>query len=109
MTVTTAPPILQTEQADVHTDISSQMVEGMPVEGTTGRNFQELLRIVPGAGLPAETNSQAGNPQRAINANINGQSNQGIDWRIDGVQDAYPWFPPTWLMFRPRMRSRARR
>src|ERR1700759_1769203 len=46
-----------------------------------------------GAGLTAETNSLAGNPQRAINTNINGLSNQGVNTRIDGVQDAYPWLP----------------
>lgn len=91
--VTTQAPILQTDTADVHTDISSQQIEDLPVFGSQGRNFQSLLIVVPGAGLPAETNSQAGNPQRAINANINGQSNQSIDWRIDGVQDAYPWLP----------------
>lgn len=91
--VTTQAPILQTDTADVHTDISAQQIENLPVFGSQGRNFQSLLIVVPGAGLPAETNSQAGNPQRAINANINGQSNQSIDWRIDGVQDAYPWLP----------------
>jgi hypothetical protein len=61
--------------------------------GSQGRNYQSLLRIIPGAGLPAETNSTAGNPQRAINANINGQSNQSINNRIDGAQNAYPWLP----------------
>ncbi|HLJ79158.1 MAG TPA: carboxypeptidase regulatory-like domain-containing protein, partial [Acidobacteriaceae bacterium] len=91
--VTTQAPILQTDNADVHTDITSQQIENLPTFGSQGRNFQSLLIVVPGAGLPAETNSQAGNPQRAINANINGQSNQSIDWRIDGVQDAYPWLP----------------
>jgi hypothetical protein len=52
-----------------------------------------LLRTVPGAGLTAETNSLAGNPQRAINTNVNGLSNQGVNTRLDGVQDAYPWLP----------------
>src|ERR1700745_2932042 len=61
--------------------------------GSQGRNFQSLLRTVPGAGLTAETNSLAANPQRAINTNVNGQSSQGINTRIDGAQDAYPWLP----------------
>ncbi len=93
VTVTTVPPILQTEKADVHTDISSVEVENLPIMGSQGGNEQELLRVIPGAGLPDETNSLAGNPQRSINANVNGQSEQGINWRIDGVPDAYPWLP----------------
>ena len=28
-----------------------------------------------------------------MNTNVNGQSNQGVNTRIDGVQDAYPWLP----------------
>src|SRR5215467_2184110 len=93
VTVTTAPPLLQTDKADVHTDLSSQQVENLPTAGSQGRNFQSLLRIIPGVGLTAETNSLAGNPQRSINANVNGQSNQSINTRIDGAQDGYPWLP----------------
>jgi hypothetical protein len=40
-----------------------------------------------------ESNSAGGNPQRAMTANVNGQSSQGNNTRIDGVQDAYPWLP----------------
>ncbi len=93
VTVTTEAPLLQTDKADVHTDITSQQINNLPIMGSQGANFQSLLRTIPGAGLTAETNSLAGNPQRAINTNINGLSNQGINTRIDGVQDAYPWLP----------------
>ena len=93
VTVTAEAPVLQTDKADVHTDLTANEVSNLPTMGTAGRNFQSLLRIIPGAGLTAETNSQAGNPQRAINTNVNGQSNQGVNTRIDGAQDAYPWLP----------------
>jgi outer membrane receptor protein involved in Fe transport len=93
VTVTTEPPLLQTDKADVHTDITAQEIENLPIMGSQGANFQELLRTVPGTGLTAETNSLAGNPQRAINTNVNGVSNQGVNTRIDGAQDAYPWLP----------------
>lgn len=93
VTVTTEAPLLQTDKGDVHTDLTSQQIEDLPTAGSQGRNFQSLLRTIPGAGLTAETNSLAGNPQRAINTNMNGQSNQGVNTRIDGVQDAYPWLP----------------
>ena len=93
VTVTTEAPLLQTDKSDVHTDLTSQQILDLPTMGSQGRNFQSLLRTIPGAGLTAETNSLAGNPQRAINTNVNGQSNQGVNTRVDGVQDAYPWLP----------------
>jgi hypothetical protein len=93
VTVTTEAPLMQTDKADVHTDITSHQIENLPIMGSQGANFQELLRTIPGAGLTAETNSLAGNPQRAINTNVNGLSNQGINTRIDGAQDGYPWLP----------------
>ena len=82
VTVTTEAPLLQTDKGDVHADLTSQQIQDLPTAGTQGRNFQSLLRTIPGAGLTAETNSLAGNPQRAINTNVNGQSNQGVNTRI---------------------------
>jgi len=91
--VTGEAPLLQTDKADVHTDISAAQVADLPTSGTQGRNFQSLLKVIPGAGIATETNSLGGNPQRAINTNVNGQSNQSVNTRIDGAQDAYPWLP----------------
>lgn len=93
VTVTGEAPLLQTDKSDVHQNLSAQEVDNLPSAGTQGRNFQSLLQLVPGAGLTTETNSLAGNPERAMNTNVNGQSNQGINTRIDGAQDAYPWLP----------------
>ena len=93
VTVTTAAPLLQTETANVQTEITTRQLQYLPIMGSQGANFQSVLRTIPGAGLTAETNSLAGNPQRAINTNVNGVSNQGVNTRIDGVQDAYPWLP----------------
>ncbi|HTX75804.1 MAG TPA: TonB-dependent receptor [Terracidiphilus sp.] len=93
VTVTTAAPLLQTETAVVQTNITTRQIENLPIFGTEGANFQSLLREIPGSGLTSETNSTAGNPQRAINTNFNGQSYQAIDTRIDGVLDAYPYLP----------------
>jgi len=93
VTVTTEAPLLQTDKADVHTDLTARQIDSLPDAGSQGRNFQSLLRLIPGTGLTAETNSLAGNPQRAINTNVNGQSNQTNNTRIDGAQDAYVWLP----------------
>lgn len=93
VTVTSAPPELQTQEADVHTNISTAMLQQMPSVSSEGKNFQDLLRIVPGSTIPLESNSAAGNPARAMTSNVNGQSTQGNDTRIDGILDAYPWLP----------------
>jgi hypothetical protein len=93
VTVTAAPPELQTDRADVHTDISTEELQQLPSIGSEGKSFQDLLRIVPGATLPAENNSAAGNPARAMTSNVNGMSSQGNNTRIDGILDAYPWLP----------------
>jgi hypothetical protein len=93
ITVTTEAPLLQTDRSDVHTDLNTAQVQSLPAISSEGRNFQALYRIIPGASLPMENNSAAGNPQRAMTSNVNGQSSQGNNTRIDGVQDAYPWLP----------------
>ncbi len=93
VTVSTEVPLLQTDRADVHTDFQANQIEALPTISSEGASFQALYRLIPGASLPAENNSAAGNPQRAMTTNVNGQSNQGNNTRIDGVTDAYPWLP----------------
>lgn len=94
VTVTAEAPVLQTDKADVHTDLSSTQITDLPVmSSVAGRNFQGLLKIVPGFGNIAEANSAGGNPQRAMSTNVNGQSVNTSNTRIDGAQDAYPWLP----------------
>jgi len=60
VTVTAETPLLQTDKADVHTDLTQKQVEDLPTAGSQGRNFQSLLRVIPGAGGVAETNSLSG-------------------------------------------------
>ncbi|HEX3437466.1 MAG TPA: carboxypeptidase regulatory-like domain-containing protein [Pseudacidobacterium sp.] len=91
--VTTAPAVLQTDRSDVQTNITSAEIQALPAISSEGKNFQALYKIVPGAGLPMESNSAGGNPQRAMTTNINGQSSQGNTTLIDGVPNAYPWLP----------------
>ncbi|GGH06578.1 TonB-dependent receptor [Silvibacterium dinghuense] len=93
VSVTTAPPMLQTQTAETSSNISNEQVSELPTTSTTGRNFQSLYKIVPGATPPAEQNSAGGNPQRAQATNVNGVSNATNTTRIDGAVDAYPWLP----------------
>jgi hypothetical protein len=84
---------LQTDRADVNTNITSREVTGLPVTGSNGRNFQSLMTIVPGSIMAGEQNSAAGNPQRAISFNMNGVSRLQNNTKIDGSSDTYPWLP----------------
>lgn len=93
ITVSDAPPLLQTETADTNYNISQQQITDLPTTSSTGRNFQSLYRLVPGSTPPAEQNSAGSNPQRAQAVNVNGVSNATNTTRIDGAVDAYPWLP----------------
>ncbi len=93
--------VLQTDKADIHTEISRTEVEQLPYNGSEGKNFQSLLLLQPGTatmagtgtGLNGEANSAAGNPQRAITVFQNGVSSQANNTRLDGALNAYPWLP----------------
>ncbi len=115
VTVTGAAPILQTDRADVHTELESTDIQNLPNTSSEGRSFQALYKIIPGFTPPTETNSAAGNPQRSMTSNVNGGSTQGNATRIDGAADTYTWLPrtrtpccpPTSPTFPRRMASRA--
>lgn len=87
--------VLQTDKSDVHSEISAQQVVQLPYNGGEGKNFQSLLYLVPGAGIPAtrEANSEAGNPQRAQTLFMNGVSSTGNSTKLDGATVSYPWLP----------------
>jgi hypothetical protein len=93
VTVNTAPPLLQTETAEVNHNISQAQVAELPLTSTQGRNFQALYTLVPGAAAVSEQNSTASNPSRAISANVNGTGYNGNTTRIDGAVNTYGWLP----------------
>ncbi|MGA8529032.1 MAG: TonB-dependent receptor [Acidobacteriaceae bacterium] len=93
VTVTTAPPMLQTETADVNHEITETQLEQLPLTSSQGRNFQALYSIIPGAAAVKEQNSSAANPSRAMSLNVNGMSYNGNTTRIDGAMNYYGWLP----------------
>ncbi|RXH57575.1 Oar protein [Granulicella sibirica] len=93
VTVSTAPPALQTERADVNYDITPTQLAQLPTSSSAGRNFQSLYRLVPGIPPPVEQNSSAANPGRAQAINVNGVSNTVNSTKIDGAAVGYPWLP----------------
>ena len=93
VTVTTAPPLLQTETAEVNHDISAAELEQLPVGGSEGRNFQQLYALIPGVSPPIEENSTSSNPARSVGVNVNGIANVSNTTRIDGAVNTYGWLP----------------
>jgi hypothetical protein len=93
ITVAASGLILQTDRADVNNQIPESQITNLPFTGNSGRNFQALYKLVPGFSPPAELHSDAGNPQRALGANVNGASYSNNNTRLDGATVSYPWLP----------------
>ncbi|MBV9154822.1 MAG: TonB-dependent receptor, partial [Acidobacteriaceae bacterium] len=93
VSVSAAAQLLQTDRGDLHTDITAQQVSDLPESGSTGRNFENLLKLVPGVTPPQEQNSAAGNPERAESFNVNGSSYVNNNVRLDGASVIYAWLP----------------
>jgi len=93
ITVSDAPPLMQTESAEVNSEISQAELAQLPISSGGGRSFQALYTLIPGGTAVTEQNSTASNPSRAMSVNVNGADNQGNTTRIDGAVNYYGWLP----------------
>jgi hypothetical protein len=84
---------LQTESAEVNSEITQTQVGSLPITSSAGRNFQSLYTIIPGAAAVQEKNSTSANPSRSMSVNVNGNSYNGNTTRIDGSVNYYGWLP----------------
>ncbi len=89
--VTEAPPVLQTETAEVNSEISQTEISQLPMTSSQGRSFESLYTLLPGGSNVKEQNSTASNPARAMSVNINGVNMNGNTTRIDGAVNYYGW------------------
>src|SRR5882724_1947820 len=86
--------MLQTDKADVNTQLQAKQLEDLPITSSAGRNFQALYKVVPGFSIVTEgQSSDGGNPQRTMGGFVNGNSQQGNSTRIDGASNSYMWLP----------------
>ncbi len=94
VTVTAAPPELQTDTATVTSELETQQVQTLvTTAGLNMRNFQSLFVVLPGFSPPGEQHSEAGNPADTMMFNANGVSGSNNSTRVDGVSDIYAWLP----------------
>jgi hypothetical protein len=94
VTVQAAVVALQTDRADVNTQLQAAQIANLPITSSAGRNFQALFKFVPGFSMVTEgVSSDGGNPQRSMTGNVNGNSMQANLTRIDGASNVYIWLP----------------
>ena len=85
ITVTDAPPQLQTDRADISTTLSQKAIADLPL--SSGNSFQSLLNTVPGMAPVVFNNSQFYNANNDLSANANGQSSYVNLYQIEGIDD----------------------
>jgi carboxypeptidase family protein len=85
ITVTTAPPLLQTDRADISTKIETEQIVDMPLG--TNRNFQSLLNLVPGTAPAMFQHSQFFNAASSLQTEANGLPREGNLYQIEGIDD----------------------
>ena len=84
VTVSAQAVALQTDRPDVHTDVSPQTLNQLPLP--PGRNYQMLVAvIVPGVSQPQSGQSYGANPSRAVGFSVNGASSITNSQRVDGT------------------------
>ncbi len=80
---------LQTDTADVHTEISSHALETTP---QATRSYQGILNQVPGMVPPGgQLSGGTNNPSKSMQFAANGTGVQGPNVRIEGVSATNPW------------------
>jgi hypothetical protein len=82
---------LQTDRADVRTEIGSTQLQNLPVP--IGRNYQNLFVTVPGISPPENMHSVAVNPSRGLGFNSNGTTRNANAIRIEGAISNNLWLP----------------
>lgn len=91
VTVSAESPILQTDRAEVRSELNTRQLTELPVP--VGRNYQQLFKVLPGFTPPADAHSIPSNPSRALVFNVNGASRSSNNTRIDGVSTTNIWLP----------------
>ncbi len=83
--------LLQTEKADLNTEISSKAVTNMPLNQF--RNYQSLLNLVPGATPTQFQNAEIDTPARSLRTWVNGVQPNANTTRVDGAVSVNVWLP----------------
>jgi hypothetical protein len=91
VTVKSAAELLQTDKADVRTDLKAEEVANLPLNSF--RNYQSLVVLVPGSLPPTFQNAETDTPQRSLAMTVNGQSGNANSTRTDGTANVFVTMP----------------
>ncbi|MBV9676108.1 MAG: TonB-dependent receptor [Acidobacteriaceae bacterium] len=84
VTVTDAPPSIQTDRAEVQTSLTSGQISSLPV---LNRNFTNLTLLTPGSVINTYQHAPSENPQQSTLVNTNGQLFAGTNYQLDGMNN----------------------
>jgi hypothetical protein len=84
VTVTAAPPALETDRAVVQTQISAAQISSLPI---SNRNFTNLALLTPGAVVNTFQHAPSENPQQSTLVNTGGQEFAGTNYQLDGMNN----------------------
>jgi hypothetical protein len=91
VTVASAVQLLQTDKADVHTELKAKEITSLPLNQY--RNYQTLINLVPGATPAAFQNDQTDTPGRSLRTFVNGTNPNNNNTRLDGASSVNIWLP----------------
>jgi hypothetical protein len=91
VTVTSEQTLLQTDKADLHTELTSKEIVNLPLNQY--RNYQALMNLVPGATPAQFQNSEIDTPGRSLRTWVNGTQPNSNATRIDGAVSVNIWLP----------------
>lgn len=105
VTVEESAIALQTQKADVHTEITSYAVQNLPL--STYRNFQAAELLAPGvfstSGISnSYPNSVADTPERSFEIYASGLPGHDNTTRVDGATNIFIWLPDHMLVVPPQ-------
>lgn len=86
--VTASTPLLQADSATVSSTVTAQAVQDLPLNG---RNFVQLVQIVPGAnegpGNGLTSGARPDDRRQSASFSVNGQDDTLNNYTIDGIDD----------------------
>lgn len=91
VSVTGETAVLQTDRAEVRSEVTTKQLENLPTP--LGRNYENLLVMVPGLSPPANNHSVAVNPSRGLSFSAMGTTRNSNSVRIEGAIANNLWLP----------------
>jgi hypothetical protein len=80
---------LQTDRAEVRSEITNNLLENLPVP--PGRNYEQLYATIPGFQPPANYGPIPTNPSRVLAFAVNGASKNAVGLTVDGASARSVW------------------